>query len=102
MELKRSLFAAKFKDERILRLAGRLFARNFPETLSESERLKWRDFCLARIQFPSSEGATELADYKRLAETLLTDSDTPAPRRAMAHALLEWGKVLGAPLALSN
>lgn len=102
MELKRSLFAAKFKDERILRLAGRLFARNFPETLSESERLKWRDFCLASIQFPSSEGATELADYKRLAETLLTDSDTPAPRRAMAHALLEWGKVLGAPLALSN
>ncbi len=101
MGLKRSLFAAKFKDERILRLAGRLFARNFPETLSESERLKWRDFCLARIQFPSSEGATELADYRRLRETLLTDPDTPAPRRAMAHALLEWGKALEDPLTLS-
>jgi len=101
LELKRSLFASKFKDDRILRLAGRLFARNFPETLSESERLKWRDFCLARIQFPSSEGATELADYRRLKETLLADPDTPAPRRAMAHALLEWGKTLQDPAALS-
>jgi len=101
LELKRSLFAATFKDERILRLAGRLFARNFPETLSESERLKWRDFCLARIQFPTSEGAAELADYRRLKETLLADPDTPAPRRAMAHALLEWGKVLEDPSALS-
>ena len=101
LELKRSLFASKFKDDRILRLAGRLFARNFPETLSESERLKWRDFCLARIQFPSSEGATELADYRRLKETLLADPDTPASRRAMAHALLEWGKTLQDPAALS-
>ena len=101
LELKRSLFASKFKDDRILRLAGRLFARNFPETLSESERLKWRDFCLARIQFPSSEGATELADYRRLKETLLADPNTPAPRRAMAHALLEWGKTLQDPAALS-
>jgi exodeoxyribonuclease-1 len=102
MELKRSLFAAKFKDDRILRLAGRLFARNFPETLSESERLKWRDFCMARIQFPSSEGAAELADYRRLEETVLADPDAPAPRRAMAHALLEWGKTLEAPMVLSN
>jgi len=93
-ELKRSLFAGNFADERILRLSGRLFARNFPETLSESERLKWRDFCAARIQLPSSEGATELADYRRLEETVLADADTPAPTRAMAHALLEWAKTL--------
>ncbi len=80
----------KFLDERIPRLAGRLFARNFPETLSESERLKWRDFCAGRIQLPASEGSAELADYAHLVESEMADPDLPAPRRAIVHALLEW------------
>lgn len=80
----------KFLDDRIPRLAGRLFARNFPETLSESERLKWRDFCAGRIQLPVSEGSAELADYAHLVESEMADPDLPAPRRAIIHALLEW------------
>ncbi len=81
-----------FSDDRIPRLAGRLFARNFPETLSASERLKWRDFCAGRIQLPVSEGSAELADYARLVETELADPDLPAPKRAIVHALLDWKK----------
>ncbi len=80
----------KFIDDRIPRLAGRLFARNFPETLGDTERLKWRDFCAGRIQLPAREGAAELADYSRLVETELADPDLSAPKRAIVHSLLEW------------
>jgi exodeoxyribonuclease-1 len=84
----------KFTDQRILPLAGRLFARNFPETLSESERLKWRAFCASRIELPGVEGATELADYVRLAESKLADPAIPAPQRAIVQALIEWKNFL--------
>lgn len=91
-EAKAMLLKMKFADERIPRLAVRLFARNFPETLSESERLRWRDFCAGRIQLPAREGAAELADYARLVETELADPELSAPKRAIVHSLLEWKK----------
>ncbi|MDP2791130.1 MAG: exodeoxyribonuclease I [Rectinemataceae bacterium] len=91
---KTQLQKMSFLDDRIPRLAGRLFARNFPETLSESERLKWRDFCAGRIQLPAREGAAELADYARLVETELADPELSAPKRAIVHALLAWKKHL--------
>ncbi|HWR13111.1 MAG TPA: exodeoxyribonuclease I [Rectinemataceae bacterium] len=91
-EAKSSLMKMKFIDERIPRLAHRLFARNFPETLGVSERLRWRDFCAGRIQLPAREGAAELADYARLVETELADPELSAPKRAIVHALLEWKK----------
>lgn len=89
-EAKAAFQAMKFADDRIPRLAGRLFARNFPETLSDSERLKWKDFCAGRIQLPARKGAAELADYRRLVETELADPSLSAPKRAIVHALLEW------------
>jgi len=92
--VKESCYRMKFEDERIPRLMRRLFARNFPETLGPSERLKWRDFCTGRIQLPSREGATELSDYLRLVETRLVDPGLPAPRRAVIHALLDWKRHL--------
>ncbi|MEN6399631.1 MAG: exodeoxyribonuclease I [Rectinema sp.] len=91
---KRLCQTLKFTDPRILPLAGRLFARNFPETLSESERLKWRRFCASRIQLPAVEGATELSDYARLAESELSDPSIPAPQRAVVQALVEWKNFL--------
>jgi len=93
-EAKAAFQKMKFIDDRIPRLAGRLFARNFPETLSDSERLKWRDFCAGRIQLPAREGAAELADYSRLVETELADPDLSAPKRAIVHSLLEWKKYI--------
>ncbi|MCE5256476.1 MAG: exodeoxyribonuclease I, partial [Spirochaetaceae bacterium] len=80
----------KFADPRILPLAGRLFGRNFPETLSESERLKWKAFCASRIELHASEGSTELADYAQLAESEFANPDMPAPQRAITQALIEW------------
>lgn len=89
-EAKKAFQRMKFLDDRIPKLAGRLFARNFPETLNDSERLKWRGICAQRLQLPSREGSTELADYGRLADLLGNDGHMPAPQRAIVHSLLDW------------
>jgi exodeoxyribonuclease I len=90
IEVKESFKRAKFLDDRIPRLLGRLFARNFPETLNRSERLSWRENSLKRIQLPAAEGSAELGDYNLLVERELADPDMPAPQRAIVHALLDW------------
>ena len=81
---------ASYIDPRISRLMRRFFARNFPETLGPRERLSWKAYCLSKIQLAPTESAAELSDYQRLMEGDLADPETPAPRRAIAHALLEW------------
>lgn len=88
--LKESFRRMKFLDDRIPRLMGRFFARNFPETLSPSEGLHWRDYCAKKIQLPVMEGSAELADYGKLVENELADPGLPAPTRAIIHALLDW------------
>ena len=87
-----------FLDDRIPRLLGRLFARNFPESLSATESLGWRENSLRRIQLPASEGSAELGDYNLLVERELADPDMPAPQRAIVHALLDWKSQLEARL----
>ena len=89
-EVKESFKRARFLDDRIPRLLGRLFARNFPESLSPTESLGWRENSLRRIQLPASEGSAELGDYNLLVERELADPDMPAPQRAIVHALLDW------------
>lgn len=88
--IKDSFKRIKFVDERIPRLMGRFFARNFPETLSPTEGLHWRDYCAKKIQLPVMEGSAELADYGRLMENELSDPSLSAPTRAIIHALVEW------------
>jgi exodeoxyribonuclease-1 len=89
-EIKEEFRRMKFIDDRIPRLLGRFFARNFPETLSDTERLNWRDYCAKKIQLPGVEGSTELADYRLLVEREMSDPTLSAPKRAVIHALLEW------------
>ncbi|HEY9054923.1 MAG TPA: exodeoxyribonuclease I [Rectinemataceae bacterium] len=89
-DVKEAMARTPYIDARIGRLMRRFFARNFPETLGPRERLSWRRYCLSRIQLAPAESSAELSDYTRLLEGDLADPDTPAPRRAIAHALLEW------------
>lgn len=85
---------SKFSDDRIPRLLLRFFARNFPETLKASERLKWRNYCAQKIQLPPAEGSAELADYRMLIQSFLDNPELPAPKRAVVHSLLDWKSFL--------
>lgn len=82
------------EDGRLPKLAGRFFARNFPEVLNRSEAAKWKAYCARRIQLPPREGAAEIADYAGFIAARLADPAVPARDRHILHSLLEWKNML--------
>jgi exodeoxyribonuclease I len=91
---KASLYRMKFDDDRPAQLLRRLYARNFPETLSEAEKAKWRSFCAGRLQLPPIPGATDLATYGKVVGQRLERPDTPAREKGLLLELLAYKTAL--------
>jgi len=91
---KAALYRMKFEDDRPAQLLRRLYARNFPETLGEAERSKWRAFCASRLQLPPIPGATDLATYEKTVAQRLERADTPAREKGLLLELLAYKNAL--------
>ncbi|MDX9899087.1 MAG: exodeoxyribonuclease I [Spirochaetia bacterium] len=87
-------YSLPFIDERLPQLVRRLFARNWPETLSKPEAARWRSFCASRLLCPRKEGATDLAVFSKTVESLLANLDTPAEDKPILLELLEYRGML--------
>jgi exodeoxyribonuclease-1 len=83
-------YKAEFRDERIPALVRRLYARNYPETLSVAEAAQWRSFCAGRMQLPPVSGVCGMSEYAAYVEGRIADSSAPARERSILHALLDW------------
>jgi exodeoxyribonuclease-1 len=88
--VKTALYRMKFSDDRPAQMLRRLYARNFPETLGEGEKAKWRTFCAGRLQLPPLPGGTDLATYDKIISQRLENPDTPARERGLLLELLEY------------
>jgi exodeoxyribonuclease-1 len=91
---KSALYKMKFEDERPAQMLRRLYARNFPETLGQSEKAKWRSFCAGRLQLPPLPGGTDLATYGKIVYQRLENPDTPAREKGLMLELLEYKTAL--------
>ena len=89
-EARPQAYAMPFIDERLPQLVRRLFARNWPATLSQSEQARWRSFCAGRLLCPRLEGATDLAVFSKTVESLIANLDTPAEDKPVLLELLEY------------
>ena len=87
---KPALYRMKYADERPAQMLRRLYARNFPETLSGGEKAKWRAFCAGRLQLPPLPGATDLATFGKVVSQRLENAETPARERGLLHELLAY------------
>ena len=87
---KAALYRMKFEDDRPAQLLRRLYARNFPETLGEKEKAKWKAFCASRLQLPPIPEATDLATYGKVIDQRLAAADTPAREKGLLHELLAY------------
>ncbi len=87
-------YALPFLDERLPQLTRRLFARNWPETLSPAERARWRSFCAGRLLCPRIEGATDLAEFDKTTHALLGNLDTPPEDKAIVMSLVDYRRLL--------
>lgn len=93
-EARHHAYGMQFIDERLPQLVRRLFARNWPDTLSEAETARWRSFCASRLLCPRIEGATDLAGFSKTIETLLGNLDTPAASKPVLLELLDYRQSL--------
>jgi exodeoxyribonuclease-1 len=87
---KAALYRMKFEDDRPAQLLRRLYARNFPETLGEKEKAKWKAFCASRLQLPPIPEATDLATYGKIIDQRLAATDTPAREKGLLLELLAY------------
>ena len=84
----------KPKDPRIPEMLRRYVGRNYPDTLDEENRRRWRSFSASRILFPPIPEASDLGEYrKRLAAWMKSDDLEPA-KKPIVKALQDYGDFL--------
>lgn len=70
-----------FDDPRLKEMLFRYRARNYPETLDDSEQYRWREFCQQRLNDP---------DYMIKLETLLNDTAGDEEKQKLLQALCHY------------
>lgn len=85
--------AGDFDDDRLPELLFRYRARNWPDTLSAVERVRWDAWRRGRAADPAS-GLT-LAEYRRQIARLAVDMTLSPAQRLVASALADWPAEIG-------
>lgn len=82
-----------FRDERYRELLFQYRARHHPYTLTESEILRWREFCARRLTEPERGFLTVEQYFERIAALELDYADNPRQLDILT-ALRRWGMQL--------
>ena len=102
----------RFADERLTELLWRKRARNWPETLSEAERIRWKAFCSARLKglvegtlslnqyFEEIDKAAE-KDCEATEKGALTDAQFEA-RQQVLDDLYNWGEYVASQTTVTE
>ncbi len=84
-----------FDAPKLHELLFRYRARNWLQSLSGEERLRWQDFRCARLTEPDAGASIVLDDYRRQLSRLAVDTGLSTEQRAVLDALLDWPAKLG-------
>jgi exodeoxyribonuclease I len=79
-----------FRDERYQQLLFLYRAKNYPDTLSEEERLEWEEIRFQRLTNPA-EGYLTLDSYSAEIDQLLAQEASSERDRNILRALEDWG-----------
>lgn len=97
-EARPQAYKLPFNDERLIKLIRRLFARNWPSSLSATEKERWRSYCAGRILYPGIEGATDLASFEKTVISLLDNMDTSPKDKSILLKLIDYKRHLDSDL----
>ena len=81
-----AVLSSAFADARLPELLFRYRARNFPSSLSESERQRWSRFCKARLHDPAQGAPNTLEAFEKALEEHRTTASV-----AQQAVLSAWG-----------
>ena len=71
-----------FTDIRLPDMLFRFRGRNFPDTLTQEEQVKWKRFCHERITKPEAGASICLKEYKKVIARLLEDKNLSEKKTA--------------------
>jgi exodeoxyribonuclease-1 len=83
-----------FNDRRLPEMLFRYRARNWPETLSEEEQVRWEEFRRARLQEPDAGGSIILSEFRQRIDALQNDPALTSDKQVVLEALSDWGEGL--------
>ncbi len=84
-----------FENDKYHKILWRQVARNWPEVLSDEDKLRWKNFCALRLLNPPVEKALTYELYMRTIEEKLQSLDTDASDKMILLKLKEYGEELG-------
>lgn len=107
MEQLRQLSATKlasaefnFKDDRLPEMLFRYRARNYPHSLSDSERSHWNEYRQHKFETKEDNNSLSLASFKQILAEHLQDNQLSDEKKQVLHALQDWGNQIGNELKL--
>ncbi len=80
-----------FKSEKYHKMLWRTVARNWPEVLTEKEKMQWKSFCATRLLQPSSKYSKTLDLYLRECREGLESVERSAAEKIIFKKLYDWG-----------
>ncbi len=83
-----------FQDRRLAELLFRYRARNWPETLSESEMQRWEQSRLQRLTQENDSGILVFAEFSKQIVALLAKHEANEQEKRLLRQLLLWGEQL--------
>ena len=84
-------FTEQLQDQRLHTLLFRYRARNYPQTLTEAEQDRWREWCFWRLSDPQAGAGIVLEDYFNELEQL---AQVAGVDQTLIHQLQEYGDTL--------
>jgi len=88
--------SANLRDPRLVELAFRYQARNFPATLDAEQQARWGEHRRSRL-LTATDDQTPLDRYRTLVDELKLETTDPDQRRILQQ-LAQWGENLAANL----
>jgi len=85
----------QFEDPRLPEMLFRYRARNWPQTLSQTERNRWNEYRHDRVTNPDADCGITLIEYQKQLAKMVVRSDISERDREIISALADWPALIG-------
>jgi len=85
----------QFEDPRLPEMLFRYRARNWPQTLSQTERNRWDKYRHDRVTNPDADCGITLVEYRKQLAQMVVRSDMNEQEREILSSLADWPALIG-------
>ncbi len=89
-----------FKDDRIPEMLFRYRARNYPQSLSDSERSRWDEYRRDKFKKKEDNKSLSLESFKQILGRHMLDNKLSDKKKKVLYELQEWGEQIETELGL--